>query len=161
MSKLGKFGAEARPVEMDGQGSQRLLLKVVVESDHPLGHGRLHLSADQMLYVHSRLTQIAAVFLHPAHPDREHVCASGLPDRNEEPVLRLGRYGAEVWPLTSNGADDGLVLEAVLIESMHPDGHGVVRLTPEQTLYIRDRLEQISISRLHENVWGGEDARIQ
>jgi hypothetical protein len=53
------------------------------------------------------------------------------------------------------------VLDAVLIESVHPDGHGVVRLSPEQAIYIRDRLEQISISQLHENVWGGEDARLQ
>jgi hypothetical protein len=52
-------------------------------------------------------------------------------------------------------------LEAVLVESVHPDGHGVVRLSPEQALAIRDRLEQITLAFLHENVWGGEDVRTQ
>jgi hypothetical protein len=161
MRKLGKLGAEAWPVAAEGSGYQRTLIKVVVESVHPLGHGRLHLSADQALYVHSRLTQIAAVFLHgdptgglrTADPDPTH--------RHEDPVVRLGREGAEAWPLSHAGADGRPVLEAVLVESVHPDGHGVVRLSPEQALAIRDRLEQITIAFLHENVWGGEDARTQ
>jgi hypothetical protein len=161
MRKLGKFGAEAGPIAMEGQGSQRILLKVIVESDHPLGHGRLHLSADQALYVHARLTQIAAAFLHADHGGWRSTAHAEPARRDEEPVVRLGRYGAEAWPLVSDGGDGCAVLNAVLIESVHPDGHGVVRLSPEQAIYIRDRLEQISISQLHENVWGGEDARLQ
>jgi hypothetical protein len=161
MSKLGKFEAEAWPITMDGQVSQRVLLKLIVESNHPLGHGRLHLSADQALYVHSRLTQIAAELIHPGHAGGESIAGSDPARRHEEPAVRLGRYGAEVWAVTDCGADGRPVLEVVLIESVHPDGHGVVRLTPEQTLYIRDRLEQISMAHLHENVWGGEDARRQ
>jgi hypothetical protein len=161
MSKLGKFEAEAWPIVMDGQGSQRVLLKVVIESNHPLGYGHLNLSTDQVLYIHSRLTQVAAELIHPGHTGGESIAASDPARRHDEPAVRLGRYGAEVWVLTSSWEDSRPELEAVLIESAHPDGHGVVRLTPEQTLHIRDRLEQISIAHLHENVWGGEDARRQ
>ncbi|HEY7036131.1 MAG TPA: hypothetical protein VH482_32660 [Thermomicrobiales bacterium] len=161
MRMLGKFGAEAWPIVMAGQGSRRVLLKVIVGCNHPLGHGRLNPSADQALYVHSRLTQVAAELIHPGHAERQSIAESDPARRHDEPAARLGRYGAEVWALTSRWERSRPELEVVLIESVHPDGHGVVRLTPEQTLYVRDRLEQISIAHLHENVWGGEDARRQ
>ena len=160
-NKLGTLGAAAWPVAAEGGGHQRMLIKVVVESAHPLGHGRLHLSAEQGIFLHSRLTQIAAVYLHGD-------LAGGSPTAPPDPALRpddlevrLGRSGVEAWPLCRPGADGRPVLDVVLVESVHPDGHGVVRLSPEQTIAIRDQLEQILLAYLHENVWGGEDARRQ
>ena len=48
-----------------------------------------------------------------------------------------------------------------LVEGDGPAGHGVVHLTPDQARYLHDRLTQITLAFLHENVWGGEDARAQ
>ncbi len=160
-SKLGTLEAAAWPVAAEGGGHQRMLIKVVVESAHPLGHGRLHLSADQALSLHGRLTHIAAVFLHGARADGPPTAPADPALRPDDLEVRLGRSGVEAWPLSRPGADGRPVLDVVLVESVHPDGHGVVRLSPEQALAIRDRLEQILLAYLHENVWGGEDARRQ
>jgi hypothetical protein len=160
-SKLGTIKAAAWPVAAQGGGYHRMLIKVVVESDHPLGHARLHLSAEQGIFLHSRLTQIAAVYLHGDVADGS---PPDLPDpslRPDDLEVRLGRTGVEAWPLCRAGAGDRPVLDVVLVESVHPDGHGVVRLSPEQTLAVRDQLEQILLGYVHENVWGGEDARRQ
>jgi hypothetical protein len=160
-SKLGTIQAAARPVAAEGGGYHRMLIKVVVESVHPLGHGRLYLSAEQGIFLHSRLTQIAAVYLHGDIAEGSPDWAPDASLRSDDLEVRLGQSGVEAWPLCRPGADGRPMLDVVLVESVHPDGHGVVRLSPEQTLAIRDQLEQISLDYLHENIWGGEDARRQ
>ena len=48
------------------------------------------------------------------------------------------------------------------LEASHPRyGHGELFLTHEQLVYVRGQLELIDLRFLHENVWGGEDARSQ
>ena len=74
---------------------------------------------------------------------------------------KLGTHGAEAWPIAREGTSSRPTLEKVVIESKHPDGHGVVHLSPDQALYIHSRLTQITLAFLHENGWGGEDARAQ
>jgi hypothetical protein len=49
----------------------------------------------------------------------------------------------------------------VVIESEHPDGHGLIHLTPTQARYVHHRLTAIALDYLHEYGWGGEDGRAQ
>jgi len=76
--------------------------------------------------------------------------------------MKLGNSsGAEARPVTRL-QDGAVVLDAVQVESDHPGhGRGVLYLTPDQLLYIQARLSQIAVAFLHENRWGGEDARDQ
>jgi hypothetical protein len=66
MAKLSQYGAEAWPVSHAGRDGRRSLETVVVMSEHADGRGTVHLTADQALYVQSRLSQIAVAFL-PHH----------------------------------------------------------------------------------------------
>ena len=156
--RLGTSGAEAWPISREDTGYRPILEKVVVESDHPDGHGVVRLSPDQALYVHSRLSSIAMAFLHGRPACVEHLGVDRLP---EDHLYQLSRCGAKVWPIS--GEADGLppVLEKVVVESEHPDGHGLVHLSPDQARYVHGRLTHITLAFLHENVWGGEDARAQ
>lgn len=160
MSKQLLNRAEATPITLEEPGRPRGLVKVVVESDHPSGHGRVNLTVDQALYIHSRLTQIAAQYVHPDRSGTMREVPPEQANRSDDPFVRLGKYGAEAWPLGDGGTGDRQ-MDLVLIESIHPDGHGVVRLSPAQSIEVRDQLERISLDYLHENVWGGEDARVQ
>jgi hypothetical protein len=54
-----------------------------------------------------------------------------------------------------------LVLEEVVVEIRQVGGRAVVHLTPAQARAIEGRLTTIGIDYLHENSWGGEDARTQ
>src|SRR5262245_4748509 len=55
---------DARTVDRFGPYGERVLDEVIVESDHPSGHGLVHLTPDQALALLSRLTQLDAAFLH-------------------------------------------------------------------------------------------------
>jgi hypothetical protein len=156
--KLGTHGAEAWPIGREDTGYRPILEKVVVESEHPDGHGVVRLSPDQALYVHSRLSTIAMAFLHGCTACVEHLGVDRLPDDH---LQQLSRCGAKVWPISHNGADRPPGLEQVVVESEHPDGPGLVHLSPDQACYIHNRLTHITLAFLHENVWGGEDARAQ
>jgi hypothetical protein len=154
--RLGTHGAEARPISR-GTGLP-VLDKVVVESEHPDGRGLIHLSPDQALYVHSRLSHVTAAFLH-GHPEDVHRLGTDhLPDG---PVHELRKCGARVWPIVHEAEGSPPALEQVVVESEHPDGHGTVHLSPEQARYLHGRLTHITLAFLHENAWGGEDARMQ
>ena len=63
MAKLSTCGAEAWPVSHAGRDGRRSLETIVVMSEHADGRGAVHLTADQALYVQSRLSQIAVTFL--------------------------------------------------------------------------------------------------
>lgn len=150
-------GADARPIGRTVAGQQPVLQKVILESHDLDGHSVVHLSPDQALYVHSRLAVIIAAFLH-GHQDRvEHLATAHLPDDVEH---HLRKCGARVWPISSeNGTQQ--VLEQVVVASDHPDGNGVIHLSPEQVSDVYHRLTRINLAYLHENTWGGEDARGQ
>lgn len=161
MAKLSTCGAEAWPVSHAGRDGRRSLETIVVMSDHADGRGAVHLTADQALYVQSRLSQIAVTFLphhrcDGAHPHRQ---ATKHPDG---PVVHtLARCGAEAWPVVSEDAGRLPDLEKVVVESDRPDGRAAVHLSPEQALYVEERLTHITLDFLHDKGWGGEDARSQ
>jgi hypothetical protein len=155
--KLGAHGAEAWPVSREDTGYRPILDKVVVASRHPDGQGVIRLSPDQALYVHSRLSTISMIFL-DGHPERvDHFGVDRLPDDHPS---KLSACGAKVWPVVQED-ESPPALREVVVESEHPDGHGLVHLSPDQARYIHGRLTHITIAFLHDNGWGGEDSRAQ
>lgn len=153
-----KQEVEARPVSRTIDGQQPLLQKVILESDHLGESGVVHLSPDQVLYVHSRLAVIAAAFLHGHTEHLQHLGTARLPEDAEQ---RMRKCGARVWMISREDETLPEVLEQVVVASNHPDGAGVIRLSPEQVPDLYSRLTQITLAYLHENTWGGEDARVQ
>jgi hypothetical protein len=159
MNGRHKIGAEAWPISREGMDHQPILLKVIVQSQNPNGKGVLHLSPDQALYAHSRLSTITTAFL-TGHPEAvHHLGIEALPEDHGDRLNASS--GTRVWPIVHEGAELPPVLDEVVIESEHPDGHGFIRLTPDQARYIHGRLTHITLAFLHENVWGGEDALAQ
>lgn len=158
MRKLGRHAAEAWPISREDTGYRPILEKVIIESEHPDGHGVVRLSPEQALYAHSRLSHITMAFLH-GHP--EHVDHLGVDHLPEDHLHMLSRCGAKVWPISHEAASLPPTLEKVVVESEHPDGTGLIHLSPDQVRYIHSRLTHITLAFLHENVWGGEDARGQ
>ncbi|HEY7033136.1 MAG TPA: hypothetical protein VH482_17485 [Thermomicrobiales bacterium] len=153
MRKLHEPGAEAWPLSRAGADHRPVLERVVVESEHPAGHGVLNLSPDQALYVQSRLSVVAVAFLDGRGGHVEHLAVDRLPADHED---RLGRSGVRVWSIGHEGGVERSELAEVVIESDHWAGHGVVHLSPEQARYVHARLSQIAKAFLHENIWGGE-----
>jgi hypothetical protein len=161
MTKLSTCGAEAWPVSHAGRDGRRSLETIVVMSEHADGRGAVHLTADQALYVQSRLSQIAVTFLphHRCNGEHPHRQATTHPDGPA--VHTLASCGVEAWPVV--GEDAGLLpdLEKVVVESDCPDGRASIHLSPEQALYVEERLTHITLDFLHDKGWGGEDARSQ
>jgi hypothetical protein len=158
MNMLSQHGVGVWPVSHENRDGRHRLEKVVVMSDHADGRGAVDLTVDQALYVQSRLSQIAVTFLphhrsNGAHP-RNHVTTH--PDGPL--VHKLATCGAEVWPVTSDDAALLADLEKVMIESDRPSARGPIHLSPEQALYVEERLTQIALDFLHDQGWGGEDA---
>jgi hypothetical protein len=148
-------------VSHEGRDGRHFLEKVVVMSDHADGRGAVHLTADQALYVQSRLSQIAVMFLphhrcNGAHPSNQ---VTTHPDRPA--VHPLAICGAEAWPVVSEDAGLPPDLEKVVVESDRPNGRASIHLSPEQALYVEERLTHITLDFLHDKGWGGEDARSQ
>jgi hypothetical protein len=158
MNTAQKNGAEAWPISREGFGYRPILEQVIIKSNHPDGNGIIRLTPDQALYVHSRLSIIAIAFLH-GHNGQVH--RFGVHHLPEDHVDMLSMCGAKVWPISHEIDGAPAVLEQVVIESEHPQGHGVIHLSPDQARYIQSRLSQITLAFLHENVWSGEDARVQ
>ena len=161
MNKLNKCGAEAWPISREVPKGWPVLEKVVVACEHADGCGSVHLSADQALYVHSRLSQIAGAFLPHHYWGGQHPHDQPTTHPNEPTVHELAKCGAEAWPIASEGIGIPPDLEKVVVESDHPGGRGPIHLSPDQALYIQDRLTHISLAFLHDKGWGGEDARSQ
>lgn len=158
--RLRRSGAEAWPVTSQETGYRPSLEKVVIESYHPEGHGVIRLTPDQALYAQSRLSTIISAFVEGANSSVRRLGGEDLPEDHED---RMNPVGAKVWAIYRETEDQSPVLDQVVIESDHPDGHGLVRLTPEQARHIHDRLTQITLAFLHDYgyEWGGEDARSQ
>lgn len=161
MTKLSTCGAEAWPISHEGREGRRSLETIVVMSEHADGRGAVHLTADQALYVQSRLSQIAVTFLphHRCNGVHPHLQATTHPDGPA--VHTLASCGAEAWPVFGEDAGIPPDLEKVVVESDRPDGRASIHLSPEQALYVEERLTHITLDFLHDKGWGGEDARIQ
>jgi hypothetical protein len=153
-----RLGAEAWPISSEGRDRFPILEKVVIRSEHPDGRGTINLSPDQALYVHSRLSLIAAAYLHGHNDSIHRLSLPSLPANHDQD---LSRCGTKVWPISCEHEGSPAILEQVVIDCQHPDGSGVIHLSPEQARYIHSRLTHITLAFLHENVWGGEDARNQ
>ena len=99
-----------------GRDGRRSLETIVVMSEHADGRGAVHLTADQALYVQSRLSQIAVTFLltivQRVHPHRQ---ATTHPDGPA--VHTLASCGAEAWPVVGEGAVIPPDLEKVVVEA--------------------------------------------
>ena len=161
MTKLSTCGAEAWPISHEGREGRQNLETIVVMSEHADGRGAVHLTADQALYVQSRLSQIAVTFLphhrcNGVHPYRQ---ATTHPDGPA--VHTLASCRAEAWPVFVEAAGISLDLEKVVVESDRPDGRASIHLSPEQALYVEERLTHITLDFLHDKSWGGEDAHAQ
>ena len=150
--------AEAWPISREGSGHRPMLEQVNIESNHPEGHGVVRLSPDQALYAHSRLSTIAMAYL---HGHSRQIDQLGIPQLPDDHAAKLSKCGAKVWPITHEDNGSPTTLVQVVIESEHPQGHGVIHLSPDQARYIHSRLSHITLAFLHDNLWGGEDARVQ
>jgi hypothetical protein len=159
--KLSTCGAEAWPVSHESPRGWPVLEKVIVACEHADGGGSVHLTTDQAIYVHSRLSQVTASFLPHHHWNGQHPHDQPTTHPGGPAVHELAMCGAEVWPVTGESTGVALDLEKVVVESDHPGGHGPIHLSPDQTLYIQDRLTHITLAFLHDKGWGGEDARSQ
>src|SRR6478609_888443 len=152
MSTLQKIKAEAWPIARPSTSHRPILEKIIIESHHPDGNGAVTLNPDQSLYVHSRLSNVVSSFLR-GHDTGVHTV--GVEQLPADHVHELSACGAKVWPIRHDSSGVP-VLEKVVIESNYPDGRGPISLTPDQANYIYNRLTQINLAFLHENVWGGE-----
>jgi hypothetical protein len=73
----------------------------------------------------------------------------------------LASCGAEAWPVFDESAGIPSDLEKVVVESDRPDARSSIHLSPEQALYVEERLTHITLDFLHDKGWGGEDAQTQ
>jgi hypothetical protein len=161
MKTLSSYGAEAWPISHENGRGRPTLDKVIVASEHADGSGTVHLSADQALYVQSRLSQIAGAFFPHHHSNGNHPHEQATMHPDGPAVHTLAGCGAEAWPIASESADIPPDLEKVVIECDCPGGQGPIHLSPDQVLYVQDRLTHITLAFLHDKGWGGEDARNQ
>jgi hypothetical protein len=155
------YGAEAWPISHEGPYGRPVLEKIIVASEHADRSSSVHLTADQAVYVHSRLSQIACAFLpqHCWNGQHPHDQPTSHPDGPA--THELAKCGAEAWPIASEGPEIRPDLEKVVVESNRPEGPGPVHLSPDQVLYVHNRLTHITLAFLHDKGWGGEDARNQ
>jgi len=65
--------------------------------------------------------------------------------------MERGKKTAEAWPIGRAGPGHRPVLEKLIIESHHPDGNGVLHLTPDQSLYVQSRLSHVTSAFLRPN----------
>jgi hypothetical protein len=152
------YGAEAWPISRERSGYSPMLTKVIVASRHPDGRGEVHLTPNQALYAQSRLSMIKVAFLNGHQAVVYNLGTEHLPAAHADMMNDLG---AKVWPIIDDETSAKPVLKDVVLESRHPDGYGLVHLTPDDAAHVEERLTQITLAFLHENVWGGEDARRQ
>jgi hypothetical protein len=137
-----RFQPKATPVTRSGAGWTRLEA-VEIASNHPTyGNGKVRLDPVQTEHIHARLSQIDFAFSH-------HIQTGQL-------VTSLSPCGAEALPV-SRIEGDTVTLDALVIQK----DQARVYLTPAEITAVRKDLERIVIDYLHDNGWGGEDARRQ
>jgi hypothetical protein len=151
-------GAEAWPIGRESRSGYTLrLMKIVVANRKSDEHDAVHLTPDQALYAHSRLSIIKSAYLNGHFQQVQTLGVDHLPDDHAH---HLSSCGAKVWSIVDETASPKR-LQFVVLESQHPDGYGMIKLSPEEALHIEERLTQITLAFLHENYWGGEDADSQ
>ena len=101
MNTLSSCGAQAWPISHEAATGRPTLEKIIVASEHADGSGTVHLSADQALYVQSRLSQIAGAFLPHHHCNGQHPHQQATTHPDGPAVHSLARCGAEAWPIAS------------------------------------------------------------
>lgn len=161
MNTLRQYGADVWPISHEGHDGRHFLEEIVVTSDHADGPGAVHLTVDQAIYVQSRLSQIAVTFLPHHRGTGEHPHDRRTTHPDGPAVHPLANCGAEAWAVLNEGASERTDLEKVVIESDCASGRGPIHLSPEQALYVEERLTHVSLAFLHDKGWGGEDARGQ
>ena len=130
-------------------------------SDHADGRGLVDLTVDQALYVQSRLSQIAVAFL-PHHQCKgAHPRDQATTHPNGPALHTVALCGAEAGPVIRYETALPAHLETVVIESDRLGARGPINLSPEQALYVEERLTHIALDFLHDKGWGGEDAYSQ
>jgi hypothetical protein len=155
MNNRIRLGAEAWPISRPGPGHRPILEKVIIKSHHPDGNGVLHLTPDQALYFHSRLSHVNSAFLRSNHLAYERY---GVPELPPDHLSQMSRCGAKVWPISHETDALPPALDKVVVENENDNRHHLLNLSPEQAEYIHARLTHINLAFLHENAWGGEDA---
>jgi hypothetical protein len=145
---LDTYGAEAWPYSHEARPP---VWDKLVESDHPAGRGLIRLSPHQAFSVHSRLSHSTAALLRD-HADGVHHLVSSYTLAN--PAQELGQCGARECPIAQDDNGSPPVLEQVVVESEHLDGHGTIHLSSEQARYVHARLTKITLAFLHQNAWG-------
>jgi hypothetical protein len=146
----GQGRAEARPVAHRMTGGRSILDEVVVACVHPDGRETIHLTPDEALAVQGRLSQLATVYLHGLTPAELPAADPASPSE-----------AVTAHPVVRKTAGQPLVLEEVVVEIDRIAGRAIVHLSPEQVRDVEEQLTAIAVAYLHENTWGGEDARTQ
>lgn len=121
---------------------------MIVESVHPSGHGLVRLTPNQALALLSTLTQLDAAFLH-GKPRAELILQE----------TRSTNDGDVAWPVVRSNGDGSPELEEIVVAG--GDKGATVHLSPDQVRDLEHRLVSLALIYLHENCWGGEDARAQ
>jgi hypothetical protein len=159
MSTRHGTGAEAWPIGRESRsGNTPVLMKVVVANKHSNERSEVHLTPDQALYAHSRLSIIKSAYLNGHF---QQVQTLGIDHLPADHAAHLSTCGAKVWSIVDDKAAPSERLQFVVLESQHPDGYGMIKLSPDDALHVEERLTQITLAFLHDNFWGGEDARSQ
>jgi hypothetical protein len=154
--KLGTVQADAWPVIAHDRAG--LLDHIIIESHHPAGNGRVYLSPEQALYVQSRLGLVTIGCLHHDGQQVSGLLTDHGPDATDH---QMRESGARVWAIVHPSEGGWPAVEELIVESLHRNGDGIVHLTAEQADVIATRLNHIAMEYLHDDVWGGEDARRQ
>jgi hypothetical protein len=154
---VGKPGtADLRPISRDNANGAPVLEGVVLYRDNAADQ-RLRLDVDQTLVVQARLRQIKLAFHPDSVIDEDGHVHNGFVAPSHDPVYRGEEYEVKVWPVTQQVADQLPTLVDVLVRT----DDGQFRIHSEEVVYIDSRLTHVLIAFLHQNRWGGEDARVQ
>jgi hypothetical protein len=158
MNVLHRHGVEAWPIGYEAQNSLPMLRKIVIASKRPHDKAKVHLTPEQALYAQARMSVIKSAIQGGHLASIRHLGSARLPDDHAD---HLKSCGAKVWTISEQADATHELVTQVVIESSHPDGYGMVSLSPVEALHIADRLTQITLAFLHDSAWGGEDARNQ
>jgi hypothetical protein len=160
MSTLHGHGVDAWPIDNHSTQGSPMLREIVIGTSRPHEKATVHLTPEQALYVHGRLSVIRSAIMNRPSGGFGHLGSAQLP---ADHANQLKTSGAKVWTMIGRHDADASqeVVTHVVIESAHSNGYGMVTLSPDEVVHIADRLTQITMAYLHENVWGGEDARAQ
>lgn len=155
-NKLGTYEVVVSPIFQ--HGGQDYLQEIIIESRHPNGNGRIHLSPEQVPLVHGRIAVAAAGFITSPEDTDVTANAARLIDAADEAMREVG---AAVVTVSQRIQGKRSHPREVIVASHHPDGDGVIHLSSDQAGYVHSQLTHLALSNLHDTVWGGEDPNQQ